>query len=103
MRARPAGVEPGVAVPEKAAPGPIGKPAPLDPAVFDAPRALAAGMFAGLPMIPNMSTGASVSIDLSVVGIPSYGAPGILFEYDGGGIHGRNEHIRVSSLMNERT
>jgi acetylornithine deacetylase/succinyl-diaminopimelate desuccinylase-like protein len=94
--------DPGVTVTEKAARGPIGKPAPLDPAVFEPARKLAAEMYPGLPIIPNMSTGASDSIYLSAVGIPSYGAPGILYEYDGGGIHGLNEHIRVSSLMKGR-
>ena len=39
---------------------------------------------------------------LSAAGIPSYGVPGILYEADGGGIHGLNEHIRVSSLMKGR-
>jgi len=95
--------DPGVSVTAHTARGPIGKPAPLDPAVFDPARKLAAEMYPGLPIIPNMSTGASDSIYLSAAGIPSYGAPGILYEYDGGGIHGLNEHIRVSSLMKGRT
>jgi acetylornithine deacetylase/succinyl-diaminopimelate desuccinylase-like protein len=82
--------------------GPIGKPAPLDPAVFEPARKLAAEMYPGLPIIPIMSTGASDSIYLSAAGIPSYGVPGVLYEYDGGGIHGLNEHIRVSSVMKGR-
>ena len=94
--------DPGVSVTPKAARGPIGKPAPLDPAVFDPARKLAAEMYPGLPIIPSMSTGASDSIYLSAAGIPSYGVPGILYEADGGGIHGLNEHIRVSSLYKGR-
>jgi acetylornithine deacetylase/succinyl-diaminopimelate desuccinylase-like protein len=82
--------------------GPIGRPAPLDPAVFEPARKLAAEIYPGLPIIPIMSTGASDSIYLSAAGIPSYGVPGILYEYDGGGIHGLNEHIRVASLMKGR-
>lgn len=49
-----------------------------------------------------MSTGASDSIYLAAVGIPSYGVPGILYEYDGGGIHGLDEHIRVKSVFDGR-
>lgn len=59
-------------------------------------------MYPGLPLIPSMSTGASNSIYLSAVGIPSYGVPGILYENDGGGIHGLNEHIRVKSVYDGR-
>ena len=94
--------DPGVSVTAKTARGPIGKPAPLDPVVFEPATRLAAEMYPGLPIIPSMSTGASDSIYLSAVGIPSYGAPGILYEADGGGIHGLNEHIRVSSLYKGR-
>lgn len=82
--------------------GPVGKPAPLDPAVLEPARKLAAELYPGLTIVPTMSTGATDSIYVSAVGIPSYGVPGILYEYDGGGIHGLNEHIRVSSVMKGR-
>ncbi len=94
--------DPGVTITAQAQRGPIGKPAPLDPVVFTPARTLAAEMYPGLPIIPNMSTGASDSIYISAVGIPSYGVPGILYEGDGGGIHGLNEHMRVSSLYKGR-
>jgi acetylornithine deacetylase/succinyl-diaminopimelate desuccinylase-like protein len=94
--------DPGVTVTAQTQRGPVGKPAPLDPAVFGPAENLAAEMFPGLPIIPVMSTGATDSIYLSSVGIPSYGAPGILGEFDGGGIHGLNEHIRVSSVLKGR-
>ena len=42
------------------------------------------------------------SIYMSAVGIPSYGVPGMLHEGDGGGVHGLNEHMRVSSLYKGR-
>ena len=95
--------DPGITVTSQPQRGPIGKPAPLDPAVFGPAETLASEMFPGLPIIPVMSTGASESIYLSAAGIPSYGAPGIMHEYDGGGVHGLNEHIRVDSLMKGRT
>ncbi len=94
--------DPGVTITTQPQRGPIGKPAPLDPVVFEPAKTLAAEMYPGMPIIPNMSTGASDSIYISAVGIPSYGVPGILYEGNGGGIHGLNEHMRVSSLYKGR-
>ena len=94
--------DPGVTVTAKARRGPVGKPGTLDPALFKPAEALAAEMYPGLPIIPLMSTGATDSIFLSAAGIPSYGAPGILYEADGGGVHGLNEHMRASSLYKGR-
>ncbi len=81
---------------------PLGHPAPLADSVLGPATRLAAEVYPGLPLIPTMSTGASDSIYLSAAGIPSYGVPGILYEPDGGGIHGLNEHIRVKSLYDGR-
>ncbi|MFL6722136.1 MAG: M20/M25/M40 family metallo-hydrolase [Sphingomonas sp.] len=94
--------DPAVKITLKSRHGPIGHPAPLRAAVVDPARKVGAKMFPGLPLIPAMSTGASDSIFLAAVGIPSYGVPGILYEADGGGIHGLNEHIRVRSLYEGR-
>ncbi|WP_419814584.1 M20/M25/M40 family metallo-hydrolase [Glacieibacterium sp.] len=82
--------------------GPISKATALDPAVIGPAENLAARLYPGLPMVPIMSTGASDSIYLAAVGIPSYGVPGILYEPDGGGIHGLNEHVRVKSVLDGR-
>ena len=81
---------------------PRSRPAPLREAVVGPAAALGRAMFPQVPMIPTMSTGASDSIYLAAVGIPSYGVPGILYEADGGGIHGLNERIRVKSLFDGR-
>ena len=94
--------DPAVTVTTKPGRGPIAVPAPLDPRVIRPAEALAAEMYPGLPIIPSMSTGATDSIYLSSVGIPSYGVPGILYEADGAGVHGLNEHMRASSLYKGR-
>ena len=94
--------DPGVTVTTKPGRGPIAVAAPLDPKVIRPAEALAAEMYPGLPVIPNMSTGATDSIYLSSVGIPSYGVPGILYEADGAGVHGLNERMRASSLYKGR-
>ena len=93
---------PAVAVTIKESRGPLARPTPLDPRVLGPAEALAKTMFPGLPLVPTMSTGATDSIHLAAVGIPSYGVPGVLYEHDLGGMHGLNEHIRVKSVLDGR-
>jgi acetylornithine deacetylase/succinyl-diaminopimelate desuccinylase-like protein len=75
---------------------------PLDPAIVEPARKLAAEMFPGVPMVPVMSTGASDAIFLYARGIPTYGVPGIFSDADYGGIHGLNEHISAKSIYDGR-
>lgn len=75
---------------------------PLTDAVLKPAQALAARHFPGLPLLPTMSTGATDGPFLAAVGIPVYGVPGVLYEADGGGVHGLNERLRVSSVANGR-
>lgn len=94
--------DPGVKVIAKPARGPVALPPPLDPAVIGPAKALAAKMYPGVPFTLIQSTGASDAIFLAAAGIPTYGVPGILYESDGGGIHGLNERIRVKSVLDGR-
>lgn len=93
---------PQVKLTAKARRGPIASPPPLDPAITGPAEALAKTMYPGLPLLPTMSTGATDAIFLAAVGIPTYGVPGVLYEADGGGIHGLNERIRVKSVYDGR-
>ena len=93
---------PAVAVTIKESRGPLARPTPLDPKVLGPAEALAKEMFSGLPLVPTMSTGATDSIHFAAVGIPGYGVPGILYDFDLGGMHGLNEHIRVKSVLDGR-
>ncbi len=81
---------------------PIAVPPPLSAKIFGPAEKLAGELYPGLPILPIMSTGATDAIYLAPIGIPTYGVPGILFEADGGGIHGLNERIRVKSLYDGR-
>jgi acetylornithine deacetylase/succinyl-diaminopimelate desuccinylase-like protein len=63
---------------------------------------VAAKYFPGLPLLPLMSTGATDAVFIGSIGIPVYGAPGIMIEKDFGGIHGLNERIRIESLYRGR-
>jgi acetylornithine deacetylase/succinyl-diaminopimelate desuccinylase-like protein len=77
-------------------------PVPLTAAILAPAEALGKKMFPGVPMVPSMSTGASDGRYLDLVGIPTYGIPGIFYDLDFGHIHGLNERLRVKSLYEGR-
>jgi acetylornithine deacetylase/succinyl-diaminopimelate desuccinylase-like protein len=54
-------------------------------------------MWNGVPVIPDMETGASDSIYAIAAGLPSYGVNGIAIDQDDIRAHGRDERVRVSS------
>lgn len=81
---------------------PIAKAPPLDPAVIGPMQAMVAKYFPGVPFLPTMSTGATDSLYLGAVGIPSYGVPGGWGDPDGNGAHGLNERLEVKSIMTAR-
>ncbi len=81
---------------------PVAVPPPLNEAVLEPMRTIAAKHFPGVPMTVTMSTGATDGIFLSPIGIPTYGVPGTFIDADGNGIHGLNERVRVKSLYEGR-
>jgi acetylornithine deacetylase/succinyl-diaminopimelate desuccinylase-like protein len=58
---------------------------------------VAAEMWPGAPVIPEMETGASDSVHTVAAGIPSYGVNGMAIDQDDIRAHGKDERIRVSS------
>jgi acetylornithine deacetylase/succinyl-diaminopimelate desuccinylase-like protein len=54
-------------------------------------------MFNGVPVIPDMETGASDSIYTIAAGMPSYGVNGLAIDQDDIRAHGKDERLRVSS------
>jgi acetylornithine deacetylase/succinyl-diaminopimelate desuccinylase-like protein len=55
-------------------------------------------MFKGVPVIPEMETGASDSIYTVAAGLPSYGINGVAIDQDDIRAHGKDERVRVSSF-----
>jgi acetylornithine deacetylase/succinyl-diaminopimelate desuccinylase-like protein len=55
-------------------------------------------MWNGVPVIPEMETGASDSIYTVAAGLPSYGVSGIALDQDDVRAHGRDERVRVASF-----
>jgi acetylornithine deacetylase/succinyl-diaminopimelate desuccinylase-like protein len=54
-------------------------------------------MFNGVPVIPDMETGASDSIYTVAAGLPSYGINGVAIDQDDIRAHGKDERVRISS------
>jgi acetylornithine deacetylase/succinyl-diaminopimelate desuccinylase-like protein len=55
-------------------------------------------MWHGVPVIPEMETGASDSIYTNAAGIPSYGVSGVAVDRDDMRAHGRDERLRITSF-----
>lgn len=81
---------------------PMAVPPPLTPQIMGPVTELATKFFPGVPLVPTMATGATDATMTGIIGIPTYGVPGIFHESDGGGVHGLNERIRVQSVYDGR-
>jgi acetylornithine deacetylase/succinyl-diaminopimelate desuccinylase-like protein len=73
-------------------------PPPLRPDVMNPLRELAAKMWPGAPVLPEMETGASDSIYTIAAGLPSYGINGVAIDADDIRAHGKDERLRVESF-----
>jgi acetylornithine deacetylase/succinyl-diaminopimelate desuccinylase-like protein len=75
------------------------------PTVLPSPEVLlplervAAEMWPGAPVIPEMETGASDSIYTMAAGIPSYGINGVGIDQDDIRAHGKDERVRVAAYF----
>jgi acetylornithine deacetylase/succinyl-diaminopimelate desuccinylase-like protein len=77
---------------KKAFPPVMPKPEILQPL-----ERVAAEMWPGAPVIPEMETGASDSVYTIAAGIPSYGVNGVAIDQDDIRAHGKDERVRVSA------
>ena len=60
---------------------------------------IAAQMWSGAPVIPEMETGASDSIYTVAEGIPSYGFNGVAIDQDDVRAHGKDERVRTDAFF----
>jgi acetylornithine deacetylase/succinyl-diaminopimelate desuccinylase-like protein len=74
---------------------------PLDPKIVEAVRSVADGMWPGVPVLPDMSAGASDSAFTRSAGIPSYGVDGVFDNIDDDRAHGRDERINIQAFNEE--
>jgi acetylornithine deacetylase/succinyl-diaminopimelate desuccinylase-like protein len=73
-------------------------PPPLNEEVFGALHAVVGKMWPGLPIVPEMETGASDSKITMAAGMPSYGFSGMGVDGDDVRAHGKDERIGVESF-----
>ena len=73
-------------------------PPPLNEEVFAALHSVVGQMWPGLPIVPEMETGASDSKFTMAAGMPSYGFSGMGVDTDDVRAHGRDERIGVESF-----
>jgi acetylornithine deacetylase/succinyl-diaminopimelate desuccinylase-like protein len=73
-------------------------PPPLRTDIFDPLHKVVAEMYPGLPILPQMETGASDSIYTMAAGIPSYGINGVAIDTNDVRAHARDERVSITSF-----
>lgn len=73
-------------------------PPPLKAEVIRVAEEVTNEMWPGLPVVPTQLVAATDGRFLNNAGIWTYGLSGMFRDLDGGGVHGLNERLRVSSL-----
>jgi acetylornithine deacetylase/succinyl-diaminopimelate desuccinylase-like protein len=73
-------------------------PPPLRPDVFQPLEKVVSTMWPGLPVIPEMATGASDGVYTNAAGMPTYCVSGEAVDRDDIRAHGKDERIRVESF-----
>jgi acetylornithine deacetylase/succinyl-diaminopimelate desuccinylase-like protein len=73
-------------------------PPPLRADIFDPLHKVVAEMYPGLPILPQMETGASDSIYTMAAGIPSYGINGVAIDTNDVRAHARDERVSITSF-----
>ncbi len=73
-------------------------PPPLRPDVFEPLDKLAAEMWPGAPVIPDMATGASDGVYTNAAGLPTYCVSGLALERSDVRAHGKDERIGEESF-----
>jgi acetylornithine deacetylase/succinyl-diaminopimelate desuccinylase-like protein len=71
---------------------------PIDPRLLSIVTEATNKSWPGLPVIPEMMSGASDGIHLITAGIPTYGVSGIFSDEDDVRAHGRDERVLVKSF-----
>jgi acetylornithine deacetylase/succinyl-diaminopimelate desuccinylase-like protein len=73
-------------------------PPPVNPQLMSALRTVTHQFWPGVPVIPEMETGASDSMYTMNAGIPSYGVCGVALDRDDIRAHGRDERVPIESF-----
>jgi acetylornithine deacetylase/succinyl-diaminopimelate desuccinylase-like protein len=77
-------------------------PSPLNEELFGAIASLTGGFWPGVPVIPEMSTGASDGLFVRNAGIPTYGVSAVAEDPRDDRSHGQDERMRAKSFHDAR-
>jgi acetylornithine deacetylase/succinyl-diaminopimelate desuccinylase-like protein len=94
--------DPAVAVTTLETRGPQSVAPPLTPAILGPIEKLTNQFWPGVPVLPIMQAGATDGEFTNAVGIPTYGVEPVFLGPDIGHIHGLNEYVGVTSLLEGR-
>ncbi len=78
------------------------QPSPLRPDVMGPIERITNELWPGVPVVPNMSTGATDGLYLRNAGIPVYGVDGLFTDVDDARAHGRDERMGVKEFYEGR-
>jgi acetylornithine deacetylase/succinyl-diaminopimelate desuccinylase-like protein len=78
------------------------KPVTLPPEILKPIEELTEKMWPGVPVIPQMTTGATDARFTTPAGITTYGVSGIFADANTSGAHGLNERVGVKQLLEGR-
>ncbi len=84
------------------APATPSPPSPLNEELFTAIGSLAAEFWPGIPIIPEMSTGATDGLFVRNAGIPTYGVSAVAEDPRDDRAHGQDERMRTRSFHDAR-
>jgi acetylornithine deacetylase/succinyl-diaminopimelate desuccinylase-like protein len=79
----------------------ISPESPIDGRIFGEVEKLANEMWPGIPVIPELSAGASDSAFTRAAGLPSYGIDAMFQDIDDQRAHGRDERVRIDVFDQE--
>jgi acetylornithine deacetylase/succinyl-diaminopimelate desuccinylase-like protein len=82
--------------------GPSSPAPPLTAAILGPIEKLTAEFWPGVPVLPILQAGATDGEFTNAVGIPTYGVEPVFLGPDVGHIHGLNEYVGVTSLLEGR-
>ena len=80
--------------------GDLSEPSPLTEEILGAVESVTGQMWAGVPVIPTMSTGATDGAKMRNAGIPTYGVSGLFVDRNDMRIHGQDERLLKTSFYN---
>ncbi|MDQ8165080.1 MAG: M20/M25/M40 family metallo-hydrolase [Gemmatimonadota bacterium] len=75
------------------------EPSSIGPEIMAPVEQVTRELFGGIPVIPEMSAGATDSRMLREIGIPSYGVSGLMTDPNDNRAHGKDERMRIKSFF----